>query len=95
MEPVQNYYEENQLTQIINFDQLATFLQDTHGKSDIYNTALKFTDKIPDLVDLLKNTHKNVQLKSLKIRITKIMKKLNDSKYDSATDQCSSTEELT
>ena len=62
----------------LNFEQITSFLQVTWGKSDVYNIATTFTSDINSLIEMLSDIYSLLNDRSLKSRITRIKKRLEN-----------------
>lgn len=72
----------------LNLDQFKNFLQQTYGHPKTIELAKNFTEDIPALIKMLQNTYIHFNERSIKNRITRIIKRLQNPvpDFDSSTE---------
>lgn len=87
------FFEENNVIPSISIDDLAQFLSETYGSSEIEKISLKYSQNTTQIIDSLKLVYNHIAGNSLKSRVKRILKKLENSATDYNSEGCTSTEE--
>ena len=94
LEPARKYFNENSIEIPVNIEKISTFLSETYGKTDIKDIALKNKMNEPETIDLLKLMLDHINNKTLRARVIRVIKRLeNSDDKTSASDDCTSSEE--
>lgn len=79
LQPAKQLIEKDPTKFVLNFQNLKCFLENTRGCKDVVTEAYQFTNDIPALSQMLYEIYPTLTNRSLKIRCTKIYKKLKKS----------------
>ena len=94
IEPALLHFTENNIDPHISFEKLSAFLSETYGNSNPLDIALKYTNRITEFVEFLKEVCKHIEKKNIIARIKRIIKKIDDPKATiSSSDEITSSEE--
>lgn len=87
LQPAESFITEHADKFPIGFEKLVEFLDESYGKSNISEIALKYTTQISSFINLLAATQDYIQENNLKNRIKRIVKRLNDVNYITTDDE--------
>ena len=93
LEPTRNYFTSNADTLTLNFEEIAKFLQETHGQRNIQDIASKYTDDFSSLCTILSDINHVITESKLRHRIIRIKKRLENCNTEETSSQGSSISE--
>lgn len=78
LKPAKPHIEDNSADFVLTYDNLLSFLEDSHGNTDLLSEARKYTPHVNKVMKMLNEVYSHVADRSIKSRITRIMKKLKE-----------------
>ncbi|KAG5880899.1 hypothetical protein JTB14_000985 [Gonioctena quinquepunctata] len=76
MQDIEYLISQEQTPPIINAGQLKDLIENTHGSKDALSLSKDYIEDTPGLIELLTKIHRQIDNRSLKVRCTKLRKKL-------------------
>lgn len=76
MQPIMDFLNQQTEPTVINSNQLKDFIENSHGTKDVLSISKDYTEDTPALIKLLLDVHSHIEGRALKMRCTKLRKKL-------------------
>lgn len=78
LSPIKEFLSQNPDKFTLNYNQLKSFLENTHGSADPISIALEYTNDLNKITQMLRDIYPHLEARSIKGRCTRIRNKLEN-----------------